>query len=132
MKANNFAQARTLASWLNSLESNWNDVRIEADIERVNEINKGQEVSMQVRAYLGRLQPEDVRVELYAGTMFRDNIINPQIMELTYCGFRDGSHHYEGRVTPNKTGTFAFAIRALPGHPSLERGVTTNFVRWAN
>ncbi len=132
MRANHFAQARTLASWLNSLEYNWNEVRLEAEMDRVSEISKGQEVGMRVRAYLGKLQPEDVRVELFAGPVKNGDIYNPVTVELTYSGYKDGAHHYEGTVIPKQTGTFGCAIRALPVHPSLETHVVTNFVRWAN
>ncbi|MBQ7568905.1 alpha-glucan family phosphorylase [bacterium] len=132
MRANHFAQARTLASWLNSLEYNWNEVRLEADMDRVSEISKGQEVGIRVRAYLGKLQPEDVRVELYAGPMQDGEIYDPIKVELNYSGYRDGSHHYEGTAIPERTGTIGCAIRVLPIHPALERHVVTNFVQWAH
>ena len=132
MRANNFANARTLAAWLNSLEYNWGEVRLEAEMDRVAEISRGQEVCVHVRAYLGKLQPEDVRIEIFAGPIRKGEIMDPVIRELNYTRYSDGAYHYEGMVTPMLTGTFGFAIRALPVHPALEREVVTNFVRWAN
>lgn len=131
LTVDNFEQAKRLAAWNSELESAWSEVSLEAEFARLPEIKRGQELELQVKAYLGRLKPEDIRVELYAGTLVRNDIENPVIVELTYCGFRDGAHRYEGKLTPQVTGNFAYAVRALPIHSAQTGNDATRFICWA-
>lgn len=129
--ANGCAQAKALAAWKQSLEYTWNEVSLETEFEHQAEVKRGQEVSLRVRAFLGRLRPEDVKVELYAGSLVNNEIVNPMVAVLNYRGYSDGAHHYEGRVTPNATGTFAYAVRAVPTHPAATFNEAINFIRWS-
>ena len=54
--------AGALAEWQARLEEGWKDLRL----GRMTIIQEGEMWSFSVEAYLGELQPEDVRVELYA------------------------------------------------------------------
>lgn len=130
--ADNFDQARQLATWNQYLENSWYEVSLEADFEQVSEVRRGQEIALQVRAYLGKLRPEDVKVELYAGKMFKNDIIDPHTVELNYKGFKNGAHCYEGYAAPQITGSFAYAVRAIPVHPSVKNCEVTKFIRWAH
>ena len=129
--ANEFAQAKALASWKQSLENSWNEVSLETEVQQRGEIKRGQEITISTRAYLGRLRPEDVKVELFAGIISNGEITNPVVVELNYMGFKDGAHCYEGKCAPQSTGSFGYAVRALPTHPAAKFRDVLNFMRWS-
>ncbi len=54
--------AGALAEWQGRLEEGWKDLRL----GRMTVVQEGEMWSFSVEAYMGELQPEDVRVELYA------------------------------------------------------------------
>lgn len=126
----NYHQARSLASWKSYIESTWGEVNLEAEFQQIREVKRGQMLSFHVRAYLGKLKPEDIKVELYAGHLVKGDISAPVKAELSYCGFRDGAHRYEGEMAPQETGSFAYAVRAIPIHPAGDKEARP-FVRWA-
>ena len=128
---NDFAQAKALAAWKRGLESVWNEIYLETDFQGRGEIKRGQEVNVRVRAFLGRLRPEDVKVELYAGKLVNNEIVKPVVIGLNYSGYRDGAHTYEGKVAPAVTGTFGYSVRAIPVHPAAKFADVVNFIRWS-
>ena len=129
--ANEFAQAKALASWKQSLENSWNEVSLETEVQQRGEIKRGQEITISTRAYLGRLRPEDVKVELFAGIISNGEITNPVVVELNYMGFKDGAHCYEGKCAPQSTGSFGYAVRAPPTPPPAKFRDVLNFMRWS-
>ena len=131
MAEEGYAPARALAAWRQAMEKAWREVRVEAEIPQVREVDRGQELPFEVKVHLGPLEPRDVRVELFAGRVRQGEIEVPQVVELA---LREGSrepHLYEGLLRPQQTGQFGFGVRVLPRHPSLEGRHEVGQVLWA-
>lgn len=128
---NGYTKAKDLAGWKQYLEGVWNDVNLESEIQQRGEVKRGQEISVSARVFLGRLNPQEVEVELYAGKLVNEEIVNPQVVKLNYGGYRDGAHCYEGKITPNATGTFAYSVRVIPTHVAAKFNDVVNFICWS-
>ncbi|MGM9992031.1 MAG: alpha-glucan family phosphorylase [Candidatus Bruticola sp.] len=128
---NDYAKAKDLAEWKQYLEGVWHEVNLEAEAQQRGEMKRSQELSVNARVFLGRLNPQQVKVELYAGKLEKEEIVNPQVVELNYGGYRDGAHCYEGKITPNATGNFAYSVRVIPAHANAKFTDIVNFIRWS-
>ncbi|MBQ7501961.1 alpha-glucan family phosphorylase [bacterium] len=130
---NNFSKARELTEWKLGLSyGKWKSVNLRSEFPKLAEIKRGQQIPVTVKAYLGDLRPEDVRVEVYAGQFEDNEIVKPQVVELKYNGYRDGCHCYDGMIEPAFIGSFAYAVRAVPTHSKAEFTDTLDFIRWSN
>jgi len=126
-----FAAARELARWRVEMDAAWRKVRLEAEIPQVLEVDRGQEMEFEVRAHLGALKPEQVRVEVFAGRLRNGEVEEPQQVELALAGSQNGVHHFRGSLKPQQTGNFGFGVRATPVHPALPDISETGLVHWA-
>lgn len=132
MARDDFAAARAVAAWRTQMEKAWREVSAEAEIPQVREIDRGQEIALEVKVRLGDLQPKDVRVELFAGRVRHGEIERPQTLELTSGkAGEDGVFLYRGRLKPEQTGNFGFGVRILPVHPALQGHHESGLIHWA-
>ncbi len=131
MAAEGYAAARQVARWRQDTEIAWRKVGLEAEIPQMLELDRGQAMEFDVRARLGTLTPEQVRVEVFAGRVRQGEIADPQQMELTCHGSQDGIHRYRGTLRPQQTGNFGFGVRVTPVHPDLPGTAEVGLVHWA-
>ena len=131
MEANGFAAARDLAAWRQEMERAWREVSLEAEVPLVREVDRDSDLRFEVRAQLGTLKPEQVRVELYAGRVRAGEVEDPRTLELACVGQDDGTFRYEGRLRPHHTGQFGFGVRIVPVHPHLPAHHETGLIHWA-
>ncbi len=131
LSGQDFAAARELARWRAEMDAAWRKVRLEAEIPQVLEVDRGQEMEFEVRAHLGALKPEQVRVEVFAGRLRNGEVEEPQRVELALAGSENGAHHFRGSLKPQQTGNFGFGVRATPVHPALPDISETGLVHWA-
>jgi starch phosphorylase len=113
------------------METAWRKVSLEAEVPQILELDRGQEMKFEVRARLGTLKPEQVRVEVFAGRVRQGEIAQPQQVELACQGSQDGTHRYQGVLRPQQTGNFGFGVRVTPVHPDLPSASEVGLVYWA-
>ncbi|MGQ9819323.1 MAG: alpha-glucan family phosphorylase [Candidatus Kapaibacteriales bacterium] len=125
--------AKEFKNWKDYILSNWTQVQIlEVDYKDEGEVYVGKPIKVSTKINLGKLQPNDVEVHVYYGTL------NPQgemyntnwdILELKEVNGE--TYTYEGTYFCHGTGQQGFTIRVLPKHPLLINPQDL-FCLWAN
>lgn len=125
--------AKEFKNWKDFIRSNWNQVQIlEVDYKDEGEVYVGKPIKVSTKINLGKLQPKDVEVHVYYGTlnpqgeMYNTNwdILDLKEMNGEICT-------YEGTYFCHGTGQQGFTIRVLPKHPLLSNPQDL-FCLWAN
>ncbi|MEW6282607.1 MAG: alpha-glucan family phosphorylase, partial [Candidatus Eremiobacterota bacterium] len=130
--AKKFAQARSIAEWRGRVGNQWGQVAIQAQIPAEDEVARGQRVAFRAWATLGRLKPEDVRVEVYAGVLEDGSLRSPQTVELSCTGRQNGLYLFEGELSPWETGSIGYGVRVRPVHPDLAAPDESGRFTWAS
>jgi starch phosphorylase len=87
---------------------------------------------VQVFVSLGDLRPDDVCVEIVHGRAGDDDSLsaigtNRLTLAETYEG---GRHRFEGHVVLDRTGSFGYSVRVLPGNDLLAAPAELGLVTW--
>ncbi|HEU5035089.1 MAG TPA: alpha-glucan family phosphorylase [Mycobacteriales bacterium] len=125
MSTDRCAGARELAGWVSQVRSAWPEVRV-AHVESSgvgDAPQRGQQLEVHAVIELGRLSPNDVRVQVAFGAVDEnDELRNPDYVELGRPAgepLPDGAWRYEGAVPLERRGSFGYTVRVLPDHPAL-------------
>jgi len=134
LQADNAARTRQLAADLARIRREWGNVRIEAVEESPGEtMSVASSVRVAARIHLGRLKPEDVCVELYAGRVdTHGELVEGRALTMHSIGSVPGDrYHYSVEVTLKQSGRHGFTIRVRPNHPDLSTPFVPGLLRWA-
>jgi starch phosphorylase len=135
LTANGMAMAKELAQWTRRVQEGFSAIRIESVADDVNGISSvGRPVQVKVNVHLGKLTPEDVRMQLCFGRLDSDGQLNRgtyQDMEWGGATGGEGSHAYTAKMTCSITGIMGYTVRVLPRHGDLVDGRELGLVRWA-
>jgi starch phosphorylase len=128
-----FAPAKDLAAYLIKVRKAWPGIAItelETDAKPIME--RGDSVTARAVVDLGGLEPQDVAVELYHGTLSnKGEILAPERNEMTAGEGKGRLWEYRVQVTCGKTGQHGYSARILPKHPALVSPFVPGLVRWA-
>ncbi|HLK00886.1 MAG TPA: alpha-glucan family phosphorylase, partial [Streptosporangiaceae bacterium] len=114
-----FAPARQLAAWKQTVTQAWPEVKIEHVEAVAGGPRVGSALTLRVTVALGELGPEDVTVEaVYGRPGDDDEITNPSYVTLS-PEQTNGLTKYEGEVPLDRPGSFGYTVRVLPRHPLL-------------
>jgi starch phosphorylase len=96
------------------------------------QLKVGAELVVRALIKLGRVQPQDVNVELYHGpTDSWGNIREGMALPMTYeQKAADGEHWFTGRMECRATGQHGVAVRVLPNHPDQSNPFELGLVLW--
>ncbi len=136
LSANGFAGARSLAGWLQRVDQQFDNVRVESVTDNASE-NGGPRVGKDIRVEavvdLGGLAPEDVSVELYYGQLDDDGqLTEGAAMLMENNGPVEGNRAtYAAHMTCARSGRSGYTVRILPGHSSLPDSRDLGRIRWA-
>jgi len=129
----NMAEAKKLARWKTEIEKKWSDISIEdVKISSVSELKVGDELRIEVQVKLGKVNPGDVRLEIFHGPVNTEDEItdgSSAPLRLTRTD-KNGLHIYAGSVHSESSGQFGFCVRALPEHPSMRGRFETGLIHW--
>ena len=132
MSESGFARARTLAAWKARIRAAWEDVRVievEGD-ERAADVGEGREVTATIR--LGRLQTEDIAVQLAHGRVGANGeLVDPSLIKMEPDHCTDGTCSYRGAFTTESPGLYGFSVRVVPHHEDLTNQMDLGLVVWA-
>ncbi len=134
-----FKIAREYAAWRERVEMNWSSTRLEpAEAFHPDQplvLSVKEEVSFQVKAFLGELKPEDVRVQVYLKQEplpYRRQSHRVQIYDMQLeKQLEDGVFLYGVQFKPEESGTFQLTFRMFPCHPYQVHPLELGIVRWA-
>jgi len=93
----------------------------------------GAQVEIQAWVHLGRIPPEDVRVEMCYGPLEPEGgLRHKNILPMT-CEGPDGDrvHRFAASVRFRTSGGQGMAFRVLPFHEDIPSPADTGWIRWA-
>lgn len=133
LSADNFAAGRKLAAWRKHIATGWDDVRIESvEFDGSQELVVDGTAEVKAHVRLGRLAPDDVRVQIYHGSLDGDRRIHEgkvaEMLPVDAAG--DGTHVYTGRIPCPSAGRRGFAVRILARNDDLAGSTDLTHVRW--
>jgi starch phosphorylase len=128
----------TYGAWLKKVRQNWAKIAIERVKIEPEQIKVNEEISVQSWVNLGTLEPEDVTIQLYYGSLdSRDQIVAGETLDMEHCGQAEESnpgrnvHLFCCTLRYPTTGRRGFSVRALPNHEDLANPLLTNLIVWA-
>lgn len=131
----NCSAARSLSSFEEHMKNNWALVQLIAD-KNNNDLkdyksNSGQEISLSVNAQLGAIDPANIKVELYYGTLEDGKITNAQAVEMN-CSEKlaDSLYRYSLNLRIEDGGEYAYTFRATPKHSDMINRFDMGLIRW--
>jgi starch phosphorylase len=116
------ARARTLAEWKRRVAALWDQVTIETFDSDSAASDLGMARTVTAVVGVGKLEPDDVRVELIHGPVGpADDIVETKVVPMQMAGPSDdpGHYRYEGSFTCERPGRYGFTVRVVPSHPDL-------------
>ncbi|WP_071517369.1 alpha-glucan family phosphorylase [Geitlerinema sp. PCC 9228] len=126
--------AKELASWKHHLFEHWYEMKIrDIDISAPADIQVNENVAVKALIDLGQLNPQDVQVQLYVGSVNEDGeITDGTPMGMQYQGQNpDNISIYTGNISYDSSGLQGFSLRVLPQHDNLSNVYEPRLILWA-
>src|SRR5208282_2054984 len=135
LEADHARRARDLAAAMERISKEWREVcvgELEEGTAAVVPVSSSLRVRVQV--HLGRLGPQDVMVELYAGRVdTKGELVDGESVVMQPEGpHSDGNYHYVGQTSTPRSGLHGFTVRVRPSHPDMSVGFIPGLITWAS
>ena len=130
---NNCENSKNYSKWEKHLTQSWHRVHIHnVEVGNGNEFSVGENVTLKADCYLGDIQPEDIKVEIYTGIVdSKDNFTNPHNYTMAHlASLGDGNHRFQGEIPCLSTGQHGFSLRIIPHHQHLFAWQNLNLIKW--
>jgi starch phosphorylase len=129
-----YAEAKSLAAYFGRLSQAWEAlkiVRTESNFKPV--MQRGDALAVTAYIDLGILGPEDLKVELYHGTVSNQSpdIENARCVEMKHIGHEENINLFQVRIECENTGMQGHTVRILPKHEALVHPYRTGLIKWA-
>jgi len=132
----NYTEAKSLASYFSKLHQAWNNlkiVKIESNAKPV--MQRGDTLTVTAYLELGAIQPNELQVELYHGTVSNqtNNIQADEARktEMKWLKNEGNLNLYQVKVECTDTGMQGHTVRILPKHDALIHPYRSGFIKWA-
>jgi starch phosphorylase len=134
MTKDDYAEAKSLAAYLNKMKQCWDSlriVRIESNAKPV--MQRGDPLTVTAYLELGSASPNELCIELYHGSVSTHTreIVDARLAEMKFIGQEGDLYRYQVRVECVDTGWQGHTVRILPKHSALVHPYRTGFVKWA-
>ncbi|MGH2729784.1 MAG: DUF3417 domain-containing protein, partial [Actinomycetota bacterium] len=132
LSANGFERTRALAAWKAKVRGAWTDVKV-IDVEGDGQAAEvGDERKVTAKVQLGRLDPNDVNVQLAHGQVGPNGELEElSFVDMETAGAEGEVHTYSGAFAAGTSGLYGFAVRVVPAHPDLCCEMDMGLVAWA-
>lgn len=135
LEQDNAARARQLAAAVERIRGAWQDVwvaKVEAGPSR--QVPVASSVPVRAMVHLGRLTPQDVVVELYAGRVdLTGELVDGHAVAMQPTGqASDGMVHYAVETAMASSGLHGVTVRVRPSHPDLPVSFLPGLICWAD
>ncbi|HEX2960474.1 MAG TPA: alpha-glucan family phosphorylase [Ignavibacteriales bacterium] len=133
---NSCQQVKTLTEWKKKVRDNWNQVKFVSLVSEgtSTDVKVGTEFFVRAEINLGGLTPDDVEVQIYFGSVDRQNIAHANsfvTMQNEKGKARNNVYIYRGAIVSQQSGQFGFTARVLPKHPLLNSSFDMGLIAWA-
>jgi starch phosphorylase len=147
LTAEAMSRARALAAWKSNIRDAWSelavkDVKVQisngaADAPNPghHKLKVGTELSVRALVNLGKVDPKDVSVEFYHGSVdARGNIKDGSAVRMAHeeSPRQNGQHWFVGSLRCRKAGQYGLAVRLLPRHADLVDPYELSLIHWEN
>jgi glycogen phosphorylase len=125
--------AKELSAWKERVQTQWNKVRIvDVETEEGNEVRVGGKMRISALVDADGLNPDELRVEVYYGTLDSDdNIIDGQSAVLQQVEHaKKNTYRFEAVIPCETTGQHGFSVRVMPNHPEIANPFDTGLITW--
>ncbi|MDY6941670.1 MAG: alpha-glucan family phosphorylase [Pseudomonadota bacterium] len=131
LAADGAQRAHQLTSWKHRVKQAWPEVRIERLDTPETTIQAGGKLSIQVRARLGGLSADDVRMECVVGREDKaGQFLRQTCFKLEPTKKTDGETVFTLEEPIADNGLFSYEIRIFPYHPDLAHPFETGCMLW--
>jgi starch phosphorylase len=130
----NYGPAKELAAWKAKLGEHWFNIKIkDIDVSAASEIEVNQTVAVKAKVDLATLIKNDVRVELYQGSIDANGeIVNAVPVVMDYQGQdSQGLSVYTADITYTTSGLQGLSLRVLPQNQYLSTPYEPRLIAWA-
>lgn len=132
MTVPDFEKALTFNAWQERIEAQWSQIKVKEVIVPAEEVPVGSELTVDAIVDLGALRPEDVRVQLYYGTLDRHaEIEQGEAIDMEPISMEDGLYTYRATIRCTTSGNQGVSVRVVPYHPYLHTSFQPGLITWA-
>ncbi|MFO5529493.1 MAG: alpha-glucan family phosphorylase [Cuspidothrix sp.] len=134
LTVDNYAPAKELAAWKAKLGEHWFNIKIkDIDVSSASDIEVNQTVAVKAKVDLATLNPDDVQVELYQGSIDANgDIVNAIPVVMDYQGKDpDSLSVYTANITYTTSGLQGLSLRVLPRNQYLSSPYEPRLIAWA-
>jgi starch phosphorylase len=135
LEADDARRAREFAAAIARIRQQWGDVWIQSVTDGpTNSILVASEMPVQAQVHLGRLQPSDVTVELYLGSVDMNGELSEGIaVEMQSSGEPTGDcYNYTVTTSIARSGLHGFTVRVRANHPDMSVKFIPGLICWAD
>jgi phosphorylase/glycogen(starch) synthase len=131
---NNFARAKDLAAWKNTMREEWDNIEvINYSFERAGEnvYRSGHDYTAEIALDVKKIPKENVGVEFIITHMSKQGeheFVASEEFKLVSC--KSGKCLYRANLVPEKAGSFFYGIRIYPKHKDLPHKQDFYLLRW--
>ena len=125
-----------MSEWKSRLKEQFGGVHVESvtdDMEATGGAKVGKEIRVEAVVNLGGLRAEDLRVELYHGSLDEDGQLSdgqPVPMQ-QISQANDHRVRYEAKLPCSRSGRSGYTVRIMPSHAMLPNSREMAMIRWA-
>lgn len=133
LAADQFQGSKNLSQWRTATQRAWTNLQIlNIAAESSQEYWVGEQINVDTKVQLGVLNPDDVSVEIYFGTLNSQGDLEKGSIIHMRPEKKDenGVCHFKGYIPCSSSGLHGFAVRILPNNPSLARKMIPGFILW--
>ncbi|MCF7956081.1 MAG: alpha-glucan family phosphorylase [Phycisphaerae bacterium] len=146
LTASAMSRVRALSMWKHDIKNAWDELSIDNVDVQIDDGNKvcdlsvkqpqlevGSNLVVKAKIRLGKLNPEDVAVEIYYGVVdSTGNIEKGQVSKMQFANMSEDNEHAEfnGTIPCRMSGQHGFALRLLPQHADLAEQFEPGMIMW--
>ncbi|MGJ3238411.1 MAG: alpha-glucan family phosphorylase [Anaerolineae bacterium] len=133
MREDNMASGLAYADWRQNIERIWHQVTVNTVNLEGKSANVGAKATVTARVYLGELSPQDVKVQLYVGSLdTRGDIMDGQAQNMDVLEEQeDGTYTFQTTYKYTRSGDHGISVRVVPDHPYMHTNFQPKLISWA-
>ncbi len=131
---NSYQAGKDLAHWKQKMFQQWAHLKINSvDVSAPEDINVNQPIAVKSLINLGSLEPHDIQVELYKGSIDTNGkITDADTAVMTYQGKDStGNSLYTTEIAYSASGLQGLSLRILPHNPHMSNPYELGLIQWA-
>lgn len=119
-------------TWRSKIEGAWKGVKVVSVNVPSDTLKVGETAEVRATVKLGTLSADDVRVQLFFGTLNTDGSIDEgEAIDMTHASVSGDEHVYTAQIRYDDSGNRGLSVRVLPNHEFLPTPFIPNLITWA-